>query len=71
MTIVTLYFVNNKTGEIVPEARNIDAKELIENPYEKVINFKSKDQKMKNLKKYYSGRNSFKSYNSKWRRDRD
>ena len=39
MTIVTLYFVNNKTGEIVPEARNIDAKELIENPYEKVINF--------------------------------
>lgn len=51
MTIVTLYFVNNKTGEIVPEARNIDAKELIENPYEKVISFLisgSEDENLKN-----------------------
>lgn len=38
-TIVTLYFVNNKTGEMVPEARNVDAKELLEQPYDKVINF--------------------------------
>lgn len=38
-TIVTLYFVNNKTGEMVPEARSLDAKELLEDPYKKVINF--------------------------------
>ena len=50
MTIVTLYFVNNKTGEIVPEARNIDAKELIENPYEKVINFLIEGSEDENLK---------------------
>lgn len=38
-TIVTLYFVNSKTGEMVPEARSLDAKELVEDPYKKVINF--------------------------------
>ncbi len=39
LTIVTLYFVNPASGELIPEARKLDAKELLENPYEKVINF--------------------------------
>lgn len=51
MTIVTLYFADNKTGEIVPEARNMDAKELLENPYEKVINFLIEGSENENLEK--------------------
>ena len=36
-TIVTLYFMNIETGELVPEARQIDVKELLNNPYQKLI----------------------------------
>lgn len=36
-TIVTLYFMNVETAQIEPEARKIDAKELLENPYKKII----------------------------------
>ena len=37
MTIVTLYFVNPSTNELIPEARGIDVKELMDNPYEKIL----------------------------------
>lgn len=37
-TVVTLYFLNPETAELTPEARQIDAKELIDNPYELLIN---------------------------------
>lgn len=37
-TVITLYFLNPDTYELAPEARQIDAKELIENPYELLIN---------------------------------
>lgn len=37
-TIVSLYFQNKETKEIEPEARLVDIKELINNPYEKIIN---------------------------------
>lgn len=37
-TIVSLYFPSNETGELNPEARLIDIKEIINNPYEKLIN---------------------------------
>ena len=36
-TIVTLYFMNIETAELMPEARQIDVKELLENPYKKLI----------------------------------
>jgi len=36
-TIVTLYFMNIQTAELVPEARQIDVKELLENPYKKIM----------------------------------
>lgn len=36
-TIVTLYFMNIETAELAPEARQIDVKELLENPYKKLI----------------------------------
>lgn len=37
-TIVSLYFREKETGEIVKETRLIDSKELLKNPYEKLIN---------------------------------
>jgi spore germination protein GerM len=36
-TIVTLYFLNNETGEISTETRLIDAVRLLENPYEELV----------------------------------
>ena len=36
-TIITLYFFNIETGNIMPEARKIDAKELIKEPYKVLI----------------------------------
>ncbi len=37
-TIVTLYFFGKQSSKIEPEARKIDAKLLIENPYQILIN---------------------------------
>lgn len=37
-TIVSLYFPNKETKELEPEARLVDIKELLENPYEKIVN---------------------------------
>lgn len=37
-TVITLYFLDSDTYELTPEARQIDAKELLDNPYEKLIN---------------------------------
>ena len=36
-TIVSLYFADKETKEIMPEARLVDIKELINNPYEKIM----------------------------------
>ena len=37
-TIVTLYFMNSETNKLMPEPRQIDVKELIENPYSTLVN---------------------------------
>lgn len=37
-TIVSLYFPSKESKELVPEARLVDIKEIINNPYEKLIN---------------------------------
>jgi spore germination protein GerM len=37
-TIISLYFPSKETNELNPEARLIDIKEIINNPYEKLIN---------------------------------
>ena len=37
-TIVSLYFPSKDTNELNPEARLIDIKEIINNPYDKLIN---------------------------------
>lgn len=36
-TIVSLYFIDKTTGELVKEARMIDSKELLKNPYKALI----------------------------------
>ena len=36
-TIVTLYFANKETGELTPEARLVNIKEIINTPVEKLI----------------------------------
>lgn len=37
-TLLTLYFVNPSTGSIVPEVKQIDVKDIINEPYEKIMN---------------------------------
>ena len=37
-TIVTLYFQNKETEELMPEARMVDIKEMVNTPYDKLIN---------------------------------
>ena len=50
-TIVSLFFENKETKELVPEARMIDIKELIDNPYEKLINMLMEGPKNEKLNK--------------------
>ena len=47
-TMVSLYFKNDNT--LIPEARIIDVKELINNPYEKILNMLIEGPKNENLK---------------------
>ena len=47
-TMVSLYFKNE--NDLIPEARLIDVKELINNPYEKILNMLIEGPKNENLK---------------------
>ena len=47
--MVSLYFKND--NGLIPEARLIDVKELINNPYEKILNMLIQGPKNENLKK--------------------
>lgn len=47
-TIISLYYLNGE--QLLPEARMIDVKELIENPYEKILNLLLEGPKNENLK---------------------
>lgn len=62
-TIVSLYFQNKETKQIEPEARLVDIKELINNPYEKIINLLIEGPKNeKNEKLIPEGTKLLKSY---------
>ena len=37
MTLLTLYFYDTEANKIIPEVRNIDAKELLNDPYMKIM----------------------------------
>lgn len=36
-TIVSLYFVNKETGNVEPEARLVDIKDILSNPYDRIL----------------------------------
>ena len=49
-TIISLYYTNIETNSLMPEARRIDVKELVENPYKTLIELiieKPKNEKLK------------------------
>ncbi len=48
-TVITLYFLDGDTYSLSPEARQIDAKELLDNPYESLINLLIKGPKNEKL----------------------
>ena len=48
-TIITLYFMDKEKGELEPEARQIDARLLLENPYEVLVNMLIEGPKNENL----------------------
>lgn len=50
-TLVTLYFKNKETGEITPEARMLDSKILLNNPYNELINLLIEGPKNESLEK--------------------
>jgi len=50
-TLITLYFLDQKKHKLSPEARQIDAKELLDNPYELLINLLIEGPKNENLLK--------------------
>lgn len=50
-TIVSLYFPLKETKELQPEARMVDIKEIINNPYEKLINLLIEGPKNDKLEK--------------------
>lgn len=50
-TIVTLYFENKDTGELQTEARLVDSKELLNDPYKFLINLLIEGPKNESLRK--------------------
>lgn len=51
-TLVSLYFINKNTKEVEPEARLIDVKKLINNPYEILLELLIEGPKNSNLESY-------------------
>ena len=50
-TIVSLYYYNNETKELISEGRLIDAKDLLENPYQKLMELLIKGPENQSLSK--------------------
>lgn len=48
-TIITLYFMDKEKGELQPEARQLDVKLLLENPYAVLVNMLIEGPKNENL----------------------
>ena len=49
-TIISLYYINIETNTLVPEARVIDVKDLLENPYKTLLEnlmLESKNERLK------------------------
>lgn len=50
-TVITLYFLDPSTNKLTPEARQIDARELLDNPYELLVNLLMEGPKNEKLLK--------------------
>lgn len=50
-TIISVYYKNKETGELMPEARLIDVKLLANNPYEEILKILMSDPKSDKLEK--------------------
>ena len=50
-TVVTLYFLDSNNYKLAPEARQIDSKKLVNNPYEELIKLLIEGPKNENLMK--------------------
>lgn len=50
-TLITLYFKNKETGILMPEARMVDSKILLNNPYNELINMLIEGPKNDSLQK--------------------
>ncbi len=50
-TIVSLYFLDAQTNEIIPEARMVDVSKLIKAPYDKIMNLLMEGPKSEKLKR--------------------
>ena len=50
-TLITLYFKNKETGTLMPEARMIDSKILLNNPYSELVNLLLEGSKNDSLQK--------------------
>lgn len=51
-TIVNLYYLNKETGQLMAEAKAIDAKILVSNPYKELVNLltqKTENEKLENI----------------------
>jgi spore germination protein GerM len=48
-TMISLYFINKETSEIEKETRLIDSKELLKNPYDKVLELLASGPQSENL----------------------
>ena len=49
-TMISLYYTNIETNTLMPEARRIDVKELLENPYKTLVELLIKEPKNEKLK---------------------
>lgn len=50
-TLLTLYFVDSATGALIPEIRQMDVKDIIDSPYEKIMNLLLEGSQNENLGK--------------------
>ncbi len=50
-TVVTLYFPNKETKKVMPEAQSIDVKEMVNNPYQKLMELLIKGPSSEKLEK--------------------
>lgn len=48
-TVISLFYKNKNTGELIPEARRVDSKNLLENPYKYLVELLISDPDNKEL----------------------